>query len=116
MKKDEKDAGSRRWNALMSLASFESGYFALNLRSRDCSWRVEGEALRLRFFAGCRLARGRSAPRRLPRVLRAHPSHDAELCRRLLEEGLLMGCCTASGFKFYPPLASLTFFSSCRKL
>ena len=43
MEKDEKDAGSRSWNALMSLASFESGYFALNLRSRDCSWRVEGE-------------------------------------------------------------------------
>ena len=43
MKKDEKDAGSRRWNALISLASFDLGCFALNLRSRDCSWRVGGE-------------------------------------------------------------------------
>ena len=43
VKKDEKDAGSRRWNALISLASFDLGCFALNLRSRDCSWRVEGE-------------------------------------------------------------------------
>ena len=41
MKKDEKDAGSRFWYARISLASFESGYSALNLRSRDCSWRVE---------------------------------------------------------------------------
>ena len=41
VEKDEKDAGSRFWYALMSLASFESGYFALNLRSRDCSWRVD---------------------------------------------------------------------------
>ena len=41
VKKDEKYAGSRRWNALMSLASFELGFLALNLRSRDCSWRVD---------------------------------------------------------------------------
>ena len=43
MKKDEKDAGSRLWNARISLASLELGFLALNLRSRDCSWRVEGE-------------------------------------------------------------------------
>ena len=43
MKKDEKDAGSRSWNALMSLASFESGCFFLNLRSRNRSRRVGGE-------------------------------------------------------------------------
>ena len=51
VKKDEKDAGSRRWNALMSLASFELGFLALNLRSRDCSWRVDYQrgSLRLRF-------------------------------------------------------------------
>ena len=45
MKKDEKDAGSRFWYARISLASFELGCVALNLRSRDCSWRVEGEQL-----------------------------------------------------------------------
>ena len=43
MKKDEKDAGSRFWYARISLASFELGCSALNLRSRDCSWRVGGE-------------------------------------------------------------------------
>ena len=43
MKKDEKDAGSRRWNAPIVSASCESGCFFLNLRSRDCSWRVGGE-------------------------------------------------------------------------
>ena len=48
MKKDEKDAGSRLWNARISLASFEVGFLALNLRSRDCSWRVEGEKARRR--------------------------------------------------------------------
>ena len=41
MKKDEKDAGSRSWNASIVLASFESGCSFLNLRSRDCSWRVD---------------------------------------------------------------------------
>ena len=41
MKKDEKDAGSRLWNARISLASLELGFLALNLRSRDCSWRVD---------------------------------------------------------------------------
>ena len=50
MKKDEKDAGSRRWNALISLASFDLGCFALNLRSRDCSWRVGGPAPASRTF------------------------------------------------------------------
>ena len=45
VKKDEKDAGSRRWNALMSLASFELGFLALNLRSRDCSWRVDTKGM-----------------------------------------------------------------------
>lgn len=34
MKKDEKDAGSRSWNAPIVLASFESGCSFLNLRSR----------------------------------------------------------------------------------
>ena len=43
MKKDEKDAGSRSWNASIVLASFESGCSFLNLRSRDCSWRVGRE-------------------------------------------------------------------------
>ena len=32
VKKDEKDAGSRSWNAPIVLASFESGFFSLNLR------------------------------------------------------------------------------------
>ena len=45
VKKDEKDAGSRFWYARISLASFESGCVALNLRSRDCSWRVGGDAV-----------------------------------------------------------------------
>ena len=43
MKKDEKDAGSRLWNARISLASFELGFLALNLRSRNRSRRVGGE-------------------------------------------------------------------------
>ena len=43
MKKDEKDAGSRSWNALIFVACFESGYFALYLRSRNRSRRVGGE-------------------------------------------------------------------------
>ena len=43
MKKDEKDAGSRSWNASIVSASCEPGFAALNLRSRDCSWRVGGE-------------------------------------------------------------------------
>ena len=34
VKKDEKDAGSRSWNAPIVLASFESGCSFLNLRSR----------------------------------------------------------------------------------
>ena len=38
VKKDEKDAGSRRWNAPIVSASCESGCFSLNLRSRDCSY------------------------------------------------------------------------------
>ena len=44
-------------------------------------------------FVQCRLARGRSAPRRLPRVLRAHPSHDAELwaARGRPSDGVLYG-------------------------
>ena len=37
VKKDKMDAGSRFWYALMSLASFELGCVALNLRSRECS-------------------------------------------------------------------------------
>ena len=35
--------------------------------------RSGSQALRLRFFAECRLARGRSAPRRLPRVCLGSP-------------------------------------------
>ena len=38
VKKDEKDAGSRRWNAPIVSASCESGYFFLNLRSHASSW------------------------------------------------------------------------------
>mgnify|MGYP004027778543 CR=1 FL=1 len=43
VKKDEKDAGSRRWNAPIVSASCESGCFFLNLRSRNRSRRVGGE-------------------------------------------------------------------------
>ena len=62
VKKGEKDAGSRSWNAPMSFASFELGCSALNLRSRDCSWRVGGEKARRRtlriVLLFCRLEAG----------------------------------------------------------
>ena len=71
-------------------------------------------AVRLRFFAECRLARGRSAPGRLPRVLGAHASLDADLFWRLLE---VLNCvsCAGSFQTLTPPFAQTQFFMSCRK-
>ena len=82
-----------------------------------CATRGNSEELAtlcLRFFAGCRLARGRSAPRRLPRAWGADASRDADLSLRLLEVGLPMGCCTAAGFKILPPPRPVPNFS-CAK-
>ena len=67
------------------------------------------------FFVGCRLARGWRGAAPPPASIREPTPLDADLCLRLLGVGLPMGCCTPVGFKFLPPLASLTFFSSCRK-
>ena len=71
------------------------------------------------FFAGCMLARGRSAPRRLPRATGAHPrKHGSVLatarCRS--SDGVLY----AGRFQIFtplgvPPLGRLTFFRGCRK-
>ncbi len=61
-------------------------------------------------FVRCRLVRGCAARRRLPRALGSPPSRDADLCLRLLEVGLPMGCCTPVGFKFLPPLGQSDFF------
>ena len=68
------------------------------------------QTLRLRCFrwvhAGSRSLGAAPAPSRYG----SHPSRDADLCWRLLEEGLLMGCCTASGFKLKPPPGQPHFF------
>ena len=53
------------------------------------------------FFAGCMLARGRRAG---SRALREPTLANTDLCLRLLDVGLPMGCCTPAGFKFLPPL------------